>query len=109
ARAKQEQMEARGEDLKLERDRYMEKVTPLKHEREELEKELLSLQQRSSQIPDDDIRLRRRLITELKLTEEDLPFVGELLRVRSSEERWEPAIERLLHNFGRRLLVVEHL
>src|SRR5207249_1689712 len=35
----------------------------------------------------------------------DIPFVGELVQVKSDAEHWEPAIERLLRNFGLCLLV----
>jgi uncharacterized protein YPO0396 len=73
----------------------------------ELGEELISLQQRKSQIPGEDIKLRTALIQALAIPEQELPFVGELLRVRESAQQWEPAIERLLRGFGRQLLVPE--
>ncbi|HEU0001291.1 MAG TPA: ATP-binding protein, partial [Ktedonobacteraceae bacterium] len=73
-----------------------------------LGEELSSLQQRKSQIPTNDIRLRAALTQALGIPEENVPFVGELLRVRESARQWEPAIERLLLGFGRQLLVPEH-
>jgi len=72
-----------------------------------LTEELASLQQRKSQIPGEDIRLRASLSQALEIPEDELPFIGELLRVRESARQWEPAIERLLHGFGRQLLVPE--
>ncbi len=48
------------------------------------------------------------MAAKLGLDEAELPFVGELLRVRSSEQHWEPAIERLLHSFGSQMLIAEH-
>jgi uncharacterized protein YPO0396 len=36
---------------------------------------------------------------------EEIPFVGELIRVREDEKEWESAIEKVLHNFALRLVV----
>jgi len=93
--------------LQTERDEYVQQTKQLQDACEELESELTSLKQRSSQIPAEDVRIRQRLVEALDLEEGDIPFIGELLRVRQSEQRWEPAIERLLHGFGRQLLVAE--
>ncbi len=74
-----------------------------------LDQELTSLKQRKSNIPGDQIELRRRLCAALSLSESDVPFVGELLEVRSDAGAWEGAIERLLHSFGLSLVVPEEL
>jgi len=70
-----------------------------------LRRELDSLRQRPTQIPERNLELRQRLLQELNLNAEVLPFVGELLRVREAAADWEGAIERLLHGFGLSLLV----
>jgi uncharacterized protein YPO0396 len=93
--------------FQAERDDYVQQVSQLQNACQELESELTSLKQRSSQIPAEDVRIRQRMVEALGLEESDIPFVGELLRVRQSEQRWEPAIERLLHGFGRQLLVAD--
>lgn len=93
--------------LRSECDQQIQQELKCKEESTALERELLSLRNRTSQIPGEDIAIRARMAAELHLTEEQLPFVGELLRVRSSEQRWEPAIERLLRGFGLRLLVAD--
>lgn len=103
----QQSIRERQVQLRGERDQHMQQMVKLKDESTLLEKELLSLRNRTSQIPSEDILLRGRIAAALHLTEEDLPFVGELLRVRQSEQRWEPAIERLLRGFGLRLLVAD--
>lgn len=69
--------------------------------------ELASLKQRQSQIPSQNLALRSQILDALQIPESDVPFVGELLRVREKERNWEGAVERLLHNFGLRLLVPE--
>ncbi len=71
--------------------------------------ELESLKQRKTQIPEANLRIRRMMLEDLVLDESDLPFVGELLMVKSKEKEWEGAIERLLHNFGLSVLVPEAL
>ena len=88
-----------------ERVRLETQVTELKAQGEALEQEINSLQQRSSQIPRQNLNLREQMLTTLNIREEAVPFMGELLKVKDEERRWEGAIERLLHNFGLRLLV----
>ncbi len=95
-------------DLQQERDGYVQQLKQFDDVCQELESELTSLRQRSTQIPAEDVRIRQRLVEALGLAAGDVPFIGELLRVRESEQRWEPAIERLLHGFGRQLLVAEN-
>jgi uncharacterized protein YPO0396 len=73
----------------------------------EISKSLESYSDRKNQIPPDNIRIRKGILEYIDATEEELPFVGELIRVREDEKEWEPAIESLLHNFGLRLLVPE--
>ncbi len=73
-----------------------------------LQKELLSLKARRSNISERQVALRKQLCQETGLQEEDLPFAGELIKVQESEQQWEGAIERLLHNFGLSLLVPDH-
>jgi len=103
----QEQINRRLVDLTAERDKHVQNVNKLNETYQEYEKELNSLKQRNSQIPSTDIEIRRQMVAKLRLNEADLPFVGELLRVRSREQQWEPAIERLLHSFGCQMLVAE--
>ncbi len=71
--------------------------------------ELDSLRSRQSQIPEIQIRMRHELALAMKVADDELPYVGELLRVRESESSWEPAIERLLHGFALRMLVPSRL
>jgi len=75
----------------------------------ELSNEIQSLKGRTSNIPADGIRIRDELAEALNVDPVDLPFAGELLRVRPDEAAWEGAIERLLRGFGLSLLVPEAL
>jgi uncharacterized protein YPO0396 len=77
----------------------------LETEAKELNTELLSLQQRKSNIPKRQLDLRGMLCRELGLDEDTLPFAGELIAVREEESDWEGAAERLLHSFALSILV----
>ena len=77
----------------------------LKDELADLKREIKSLEERRSNVPERQVALRRRLCGALDIAEEKLPFAGELLRVREEERDWEGAAERVLHNFGLALLV----
>lgn len=67
--------------------------------------EIQSLQGRPSNIPLEQIRMRAGLCKALSLSEDVMPFVGELLKLHDNERDWEGAAERLLRNFGLSLLV----
>ena len=72
-----------------------------------LDTEIRSLQGRKSNIPSRNLQLRRDLCLATGIDEAELPFAGELIKVRDTEIRWTGAIERLLHSFGLSLLVPE--
>lgn len=74
-----------------------------------VKQEITSLQQRKSNIPFKSLQIRARMMAVLGLTEEDVPFVGELLQVAEHAKDWEGSIERLLHNFGLSMLVPDAL
>ncbi|MDQ0676155.1 uncharacterized protein YPO0396 [Pseudarthrobacter siccitolerans] len=71
--------------------------------------ELTSLQARRNLIPLPQLDIRRRLGEGTAINETELPYVGELLKVRDGESAWEGAAERTLHGFALSLLVpAEH-
>ncbi|WP_154604810.1 ATP-binding protein [Arthrobacter sp. AQ5-05] len=71
----------------------------------EYKEELKSLLNRQNLLPGWLISLRQRLCDGTGITEAELPFAGELLKVRDSEAAWEGAAERTLHGFALSLLV----
>ncbi|MBN1411933.1 MAG: hypothetical protein JW969_13880 [Spirochaetales bacterium] len=79
----------------------------LRSAHEEVVNELESLKKRKSNIDAFLIRVREQLCLGTGIGEKDIPFAGELLRVRPEDAPWEGAIERLLRNFGLSLLVPE--
>ncbi len=79
----------------------------LKSQHDEPSAELNSLRQRRSNIPRRMLDLRATLCRGSGISEDALPFVGELIQVRPEERDWEGAIERVLHNFGLSILVAD--
>jgi uncharacterized protein YPO0396 len=73
----------------------------------ELTAELESLRRRRSNIPSQMLDLRDTLCGALRIAQDSLPFIGELIQMPYDERVWEGAAERLLHNFGLSLLVPE--
>lgn len=76
-----------------------------KREHQALSEEIDSLRQRRSNISASPVRIRQALCEALDLEEDDLPFAGELIRVRDDAADWEGAAERVLHNFALALMV----
>jgi uncharacterized protein YPO0396 len=70
-----------------------------------LKSEIDSLKQRKSNIPRNQILIRQQLCQAIGLREEELPFAGELLQVKESEQSWEGAAERAMHSFALAMLV----
>ncbi|MGB5935081.1 MAG: SbcC/MukB-like Walker B domain-containing protein, partial [Ornithinimicrobium sp.] len=71
----------------------------------EIRDELVSLQGRRSSIPLAQLKLRERLLVDLELVEDDLPYAGELISVRDDEKQWAGAAERVLRGFALSLVV----
>ena len=85
-------------------------ISMLKHQEEQLrdvEATIDSLRRHRSNLDPVLLELRARIASAARLAEDDLPFVGELLRVRPDRADWEPAAQRLLQGFGTTLLVPE--
>ncbi len=85
-------------------ERHVEK-SRLDEAADSVNRELRSLEARRSNLPAATLALRDRLCAELSIAEDDLPFAGELIQVRSDAQDWEGAAERVLHNFALSLLV----
>ncbi|MBI9064098.1 MAG: hypothetical protein JEZ14_19085 [Marinilabiliaceae bacterium] len=70
-------------------------------------KEMDELQRHSHNITGGPARIRHEIVTHLGISESELPFIGELIKVKDAEVEWEVAIEKLMHHFALRLLVSE--
>lgn len=70
-------------------------------------KTLELLQKNKNNISGREAEIRDLILKEVGATASEIPFVGELIRVKDSEKDWENSIEKILHNFGLRLIVPE--
>ncbi len=111
AAAKEKAETLQGDLAQQEQDRDIIKQQELQqdHSLQQLGNELTALKKRQSNIPGQQLDIREQLCAELGIDEAQLPFAGELLRVKEKEKLWQGAIERVLHNFALSLLVPERL
>lgn len=72
---------------------------------EETRAELASLASRTSNLPSSQLAVRRQLCHDLDLSDDDVPFAGELLDVADEFGDWRGAAERVLRGFALSLLV----
>lgn len=68
-----------------------------------------SLENRRSNIPAKLLKIREALASICDVEEAALPFAGELIQVKASEEDWRPVAERLLGGFATSMLVPDDL
>lgn len=81
------------------------KWTGLKEEQARIELEIRRTIHQHTLIDGDALERRDRIADALNIPRKELPFTGELLRVRDSESRWTGAIESLLRGFALTILV----
>ncbi|BBZ06326.1 ATP-binding protein [Mycolicibacterium doricum] len=67
--------------------------------------EIASLEQRTDNLPHEQVAVRAELCAALGLTPDELPYAGELLDVDDEHGEWRGAAERLLRGFALSLLV----
>ncbi len=72
---------------------------------EDLVNTIQTLQRNKNNIAGRDAEIRDEIIGTIGASKEEIPFIGELIKVREEELLWEPSIEKVLHNFALRLIV----
>ncbi len=100
-----EHLSEREAELQNELTNHTVNLLQSRKKHEDLTSEILSLKARRSNIPAEQVAMRRAMCQTLDLAEDDMPFAGELIQVREDESDWEGAAERLMRNFGLSLLV----
>ena len=104
-----EQAEREAEEKRREHDELIVARQGARDGMAEIEKELDSLKKRTTSIPARELELRSAIAQAVGADEDELPFAGELLRVRETERAWEGAVERVLRSFALSVLVPERL
>ena len=99
-------LESQEEDsARLQNDITFSSVSLQKYKQniQEIKTEIVYLENNRSNIPKNISNIRDTMAESLGVDREDLPFVGELLKVKDRE--WQGALERVLHSFSLSLLV----
>lgn len=110
----QDEAAVRCERIRDEQEDCIRQTIALENEQNELAKELKEqveyvelIRKNKNNIPAKEMEIRDALLRHTGATKEELPFVGELIRVRDDEKEWEVAIEKILHHFALHLIVPE--
>ena len=77
----------------------------LKQETEDLVTTIQTLQKNKNNIAGREAEIRDDIIDYIGAVKEEIPFIGELIKVKENELMWESSIEKVLHNFALRLIV----
>ena len=72
---------------------------------EELVSTIQTLQKNKNNIAGREAEIRDEIIAHIGASKEEIPFIGELIKVKEDELAWEASIEKVLHNFALRLIV----
>jgi uncharacterized protein YPO0396 len=72
---------------------------------EALDAEISSLSRRPTNLPGRSIELRQRMLADLGVSVDDVPYAGELIDVPDTHLAWRGAAERVLRGLGLSLLV----
>ncbi len=98
----------------LQDNELAERKRHLQNEKEDIETNIKShfetikyLREHKNNISGRVAEIRDEIIQHIGATADEIPFIGELIRLKDDEREWESAIERILHNFALRLIVPE--
>ena len=97
----QTSLDEKNEELRLAKNRD----DKFKEDIEENIAILQTLQKNKNNISVREAAIREEILAVVGATTSEIPFVGELIRVKDEEKDWENSIEKILHNFGLRLIV----
>ena len=72
---------------------------------DELNKTVKILQENKNNIAGREAEIRDEIIKHTGAGKDEIPFIGELIKVKDEELTWQASIEKILHNFALRLIV----
>jgi len=101
-------------ELKDKENGIQKKLRTLENENESLDyqynetaNELEKLIKQKNNITGRVSEIRQEILVYTGASEQEIPFIGELIQVLPKEKEWELAIEKVLHTFALRLIVPE--
>jgi uncharacterized protein YPO0396 len=93
----------KNEDLRLSKNKYDDIKSKIENKIETIN----TLQKNKNNIVGREASIREEILEKTGATKEEIPFIGELIRVKSEEILWEPSIEKVLHSLAYRLIIPE--
>lgn len=81
------------------------KADDLEISTDDLVRTIKTLHENKNNIAGREAEIRDEIIAHIGANREEIPFIGELIKVREDEMNWESSIEKVLHNFALRLIV----
>lgn len=97
----QQKIDDESENLRALKNKYDE----LTKSTEELVSTIQTLQKNKNNIAGREAEIRDEIIAQIGASKEEIPFIGELIKVKEDKVNWEASIEKVLHNFALRLIV----
>lgn len=109
-----ETTQQRRAELEVERREKEETLRQAKNKRDDLQahiedrrKTIETLLTNKNNISGRVAAIREEIIEHIGASKEEIPFIGELIKVREEASEWERAAEKILHSFALRLIVPE--
>ncbi|QPF34886.1 hypothetical protein H0S57_16020 [Acinetobacter johnsonii] len=100
-------LEQQQQDKQLELRELENEKIDIKDNISELVDNIQTLQRNQNNITGRVASIRDEILLHTGASKYEIPFIAELIKVRSEEMAWEPAIEKILHSFALRLVVPE--
>lgn len=66
---------------------------------------LNQLKKNDNNISGKEAEIRDMILEAVGASSKEIPFIGEIIRIKDGEHKWENSIEKILHNFALRLIV----
>ncbi len=107
SKAKEKECEKKDEKLREDERIAKNKAVELEEDIDNCIETLQTLRKNKNNISGRSAAIREEILTITKATREEIPFIGELIKVNDTEKEWEAAIEKVLHNFALQLIVPE--
>ncbi|MDT8283033.1 MAG: ATP-binding protein, partial [Gammaproteobacteria bacterium] len=94
-------------EIREQRDQLVIQKRETENEFTQTASEVKALETQPSNIPSRMLEMRHEIATAIGVSESAIPFIGELIEVKTDEAAWQGGIERVLHGFALSLLVDE--
>jgi uncharacterized protein YPO0396 len=107
SRQKRNESELKRQEAEESLRQSKNKQDKIKEEIQQNIESITILNKNKNNISGREAEIRDNILEYVGATKEEIPFIGELIKVTENQKVWELAIEKVLHNFALRLVVPE--